>query len=235
MKIPLAIALTFPDENLGHVILSISTPEGAEEKITIYAYCQVTNIGISAFQLNEDLSIWATELSTNKPIPNLKIQTPLFNGTTDELGVVNYSLLLQNQPWIRTSRGNDHLTYRINAHHYVGYGDRYLNCITDDRRLYKPKEEVHIAGWIRKIQKGSYLLLEIPKGMKIDYIVSDSHGVQITTGQVELNSFGSFSLEFTLPDNVNLGQASVSFSNQKLQFNQYHSFRIEEVIFIFFN
>ncbi|MFL6374825.1 MAG: alpha-2-macroglobulin family protein, partial [Pyrinomonadaceae bacterium] len=100
----------------------------------------------------------------------------------------------------------------------------------DDRKMYKPKEEVSVKGYIRTIQAGK-LGDVAPIGAAKTYYWSakDPRNNEIGKGQITTNAFGAFDLKFKLPDNTNLGYARVDFSTEAGVSPEYsHQFQIQE-------
>ena len=92
---------------------------------------------------------------------------------------------------------------------YASNVNTYVWHVFNDRGLYKPKEEVHIKGYVRYLaMKGEAKLPTYAQGV-VDYTVHDPRGQQLHASKVELNNYGAFNIEFTLPDNVNLGKFDV--------------------------
>ncbi len=104
--------------------------------------------------------------------------------------------------------------------------------VFDDRKLYKPKEEVAVKGYIRKITAGKLGDVEglgdVANGLT--YSVKDARNNEIAKGTGNLNSFGAFDFKFKLPDNANLGYARIDLAvNSPLPGNLYdHPFQIQE-------
>ncbi|CAF5061140.1 unnamed protein product, partial [Rotaria magnacalcarata] len=98
----------------------------------------------------------------------------------------------------------DDLCIQVNIHSYRSTDDAYIWRIFNDRGLYRPKEEVHIKGYVRLMKiKGEAKIPTYAQGI-IDYIIYGSHSEQLQQSKVELNNYGAFDIYFTLPDNVNL-------------------------------
>ncbi|MEP6946865.1 MAG: MG2 domain-containing protein, partial [Acidobacteriota bacterium] len=113
-----------------------------------------------------------------------------------------------------------------------GESDSLRWFVFDDRKMYKPKEEVAIKGYIRKITAGKLGDVE-PLGEAsggFTYVVKDPRDNEIAKGTGNLNAFGAFDLKFKLPDNANLGYARVEFSiASNLSGSSYsHQFQIQE-------
>ena len=104
--------------------------------------------------------------------------------------------------------------------------------VFDDRKLYKPKEEVSVKGYIRKITRGKLgdiaALGDSVKG--VSYSVKDPRNNEIAKGKLNLNAFGAFDLKFKLPDNANLGNGRIEFTTDKavVGYRHFHRFQIQE-------
>ncbi|MGI8788176.1 MAG: DUF6049 family protein [Pyrinomonadaceae bacterium] len=85
--------------------------------------------------------------------------------------------------------------------------------VFDDRKMYRPKEEVSVKGYIRKITAGKFgdVAPLGDAGGELNYSVKDSRNNEIAKGSTNLNAFGAFDLKFALPDNANLGYSRVDF------------------------
>ncbi|MCY7348670.1 MAG: Ig-like domain-containing protein, partial [Pyrinomonadaceae bacterium] len=105
----------------------------------------------------------------------------------------------------------------------------YLRWFTfDDRKMYRPKEEVNVKGYIRKITAGKFGDVE-PIGdvdRAISYSVKDAQNNEIAKGATNLNAFGAFDFKFALPDNMNLGQANVTINGAGS--STVHYFQVQE-------
>ena len=114
-----------------------------------------------------------------------------------------------------------------------GEYDQLRWFVFNDRNLYKPKEEVAIKGYIRKITGGK---LGDVEGLGdaangITYSVKDPRNNEIAKGTTNLNAFGAFDLKFSLPDNANLGYARVDLSTNTSVYGggtYSHQFQIQE-------
>ena len=86
--------------------------------------------------------------------------------------------------------------------------------VFDDRKMYKPKEEVAIKGYIRRLTGGKLGDIEGLGGeqQKYDWSAKDSRNNEIAKGSIATNPFGAFDLKFTIPDNANLGYSRVDFT-----------------------
>ena len=86
--------------------------------------------------------------------------------------------------------------------------------VFDDRKMYRPKEEVAVKGYIRVYEGGK--LGDIAglgdKASGLTFSVKDSRDNEIAKGTANLNAFGAFDFKFKLPDNANLGYSRIDIS-----------------------
>ena len=76
--------------------------------------------------------------------------------------------------------------------------------VFDDRKMYQPGEEVHVKGWIRRVAGGKTGDIG-PLGdaaTQVTYVLNDSRGNLVKTGNLSLNAFGGFDWAVKLPDRV---------------------------------
>ncbi|MFL6467898.1 MAG: alpha-2-macroglobulin family protein, partial [Pyrinomonadaceae bacterium] len=104
--------------------------------------------------------------------------------------------------------------------------------VFDDRKMYKPKEEVAVKGYIRKLTAGKLGDVEglADAASGLTWSVKDPRNNEISKGEGTLNAFGAFDFKFKLPDNANLGYARIDIStNSSLSGSSYsHQFQIQE-------
>jgi hypothetical protein len=79
--------------------------------------------------------------------------------------------------------------------------ETYKWFVFDDRKLYRPKEEVHIKGYLRHLERiaDTRKIMPVYSKGKINYIFKDPRGAEISKGNLEFNKFGAFDLKLTLP------------------------------------
>ncbi|MDQ3747506.1 MAG: MG2 domain-containing protein [Acidobacteriota bacterium] len=98
----------------------------------------------------------------------------------------------------------------------------------DDRKMYRPKEEVAVKGYIRRITAGKFGDVEPIGDVSgvINFSVKDSRNNEIAKGTTNLNAFGAFDFKFSLPDNMNLGQSSFEITGAGS--STVHYFQVQE-------
>ncbi len=112
-----------------------------------------------------------------------------------------------------------------------GYADQLKWFVFDDRKMYRPKEEVSIKGYMRFYEGGKLGDIQ-PLGDRagggISYVVRDSRGNEITKGTASVNAFGAFDFKFKLTDNMNLGMANIQILTANSSWSTYHQFNVQE-------
>lgn len=145
----------------------------------------------------------------------------------------------KEQNMLIARRGKDVAFLPENSEYYWNDGgnwykkpqtDYFRWFVFDDRKMYKPKEEVAVKGYIRKITGGKLGDVEaIGQTQTYNWTVKDPRGTDIGKGTITTNPFGAFDLKFSLPDNANLGYASIQFTEPGSTIVSYtHQFQIQE-------
>ncbi|CAF1355694.1 unnamed protein product [Rotaria sp. Silwood1] len=205
------------------------------------AWIQCTRLAVDLFVssgTDGTLTAWVTELMTGAPVTQAIIQIANKKGETNQQGLCTLEkyLIEKDESNKTEDQGNkilivekdDDVCMSVNIYTYPSYYDAYAWHVFNDRGLYKPKEEVHIKGYVRLLEtKGEARLPTYVQG-SIDYTVQDPRGEQLLQSKVELNNYGAFDVQFTLPDNVNLGHGWVTFNLQDSLSSHTHQFKIQE-------
>ena len=67
--------------------------------------------------------------------------------------------------------------------------------VFDDRKMYRPGEEVHIKGWIRRVGRGKNGDVSLPGEGTVarsHFTLMDSRGNEVTKGTTQMNALGGF-------------------------------------------
>jgi alpha-2-macroglobulin len=219
-----------------------------EERVWIKAWVQVTNIGLDAFVDNTDLIGWATSLRDARPLAGVEMAVqPGGNAATsgaDGLAHIVLNEPTQSDPNILVARQGRDLA--ILPEHTEWYytnggwfkkeaGDALRWFVFDDRKMYRPGEEVHIKGWLRKIggtQTGDVGPVD-GTTTSVDYVLRDSRGNEVGKGAMKINALGGFDTAFKLPGTMNLGSANLQLTatggtGGVANAQTYHSFQVQE-------
>ncbi|MCD4753926.1 MAG: hypothetical protein K8R40_12715, partial [Anaerolineaceae bacterium] len=232
----------------GHFIVVVKPPTGffEEERYweTIHTWVQVTQIGLDAFVDHSEMMVWTTALKDGRPLADVSIST---NGESASQksgsdGILRFDLPTTKIQYLTGSRGEDSviLPRSMYAWDDGGWAPRQVNdslhwYVFDDRAMYKPGESVHMKGWLRLIgnKQGSDVQLPGNRVNLVRYSATDPQGNEFAVGEVIVDALGGFDFNFEIPENANLGYASISLSasgdlGQVNGLSYYHSFQIQE-------
>lgn len=237
------------EDGLGQVFVIVEpTIKKKDERVEIKAWVQVTNIGLDAFVDNTDLIGWATSLKDGRSMDGVEFKI-LPEGDTAlggadgiaRLGLLNKTKSGPNVLVARRGRDVAILPEYTQWYYTEGnwfkktVGDSLRWFVFDDRKLYKPGEEVHIKGWVRKIggtQTGDVGPLD-GAATNVSYVLRDSRGNEVGKGAMQINALGGFDTVFKLPGTMNLGNASLQLTaaggnGGASNMETYHSFQVQE-------
>ena len=200
-----------------------------KNRVHIFQWIDATNMLLHTIQINGYTCFFVVNVNDFKPFPGVSLYNNenLFIGKTDELG-----LYIQQGPcpsFVLAEYENDRTFYAPSAPSFYEYPPIIFHII-DDRKLYKPKEEIHIKGFIRNLSYPNTGTphISIFDQSKIKYRVVDPRG-NILVKDEDLNidtTFGTFELIFLIPDGTNLGTIQFIFIAD--QVNTSHYVTVEE-------
>ncbi|HEU0036765.1 MAG TPA: DUF6049 family protein [Kofleriaceae bacterium] len=212
---------------LGHVIAVVEPYPWTQqyEPPRLVSWVQSTKLAVDAAVDSDHLVAFATDLATGKPAANVALEVRPFGlkATTDDKGMASIPLApaaAKGAHYLIARRGDDVAFVTDNAGYYNEYGtwtrqargSNLVWYVTDDRKMYKPGEEVSIKGWLRTIDQGRNGDIGGAAGVaQVTYKVRDSRNNEIATGSTPVSSIGGFDLKFTLPKTPNLGYAWIDF------------------------
>jgi uncharacterized protein YfaS (alpha-2-macroglobulin family) len=246
-KLDLAPALR---QGLGNVFVVVEPTVRAKgsEREVLRTWVQVTGIGLDAFADREQLLGWATALGDGRPLEGveLSLHPTGVRATSGRDGTVRLalpantgaptSLLLARRgadtaflpersdwwgdtsAWVRSEAGEELRWY-----------------VFDDRKMYRPNEEVSVKGWLRRVGAGRGGDVGALAGAaeSVSYTLADSRGNEVLKGSARLNALGGFDAKLKLPATMNLGDAALRFqaaggSGAGSNRDHYHSFQVQE-------
>ncbi len=217
----------------GHFVVIVEPPKGMFESEndkwqryaqTIHAWVQITQIGVDAFTDYSDMIVWATDLKDGAPLAGVSIQPNKIGSKfiTGSDGTVRIAIP-SGATYLVANKGMDTamLLHSPNIWEDNGWGptspfDSLRWYVFDDRKMYRPGEEVHIKGWMRRVggkQNGDVSLVGSDVS-SVTYQLIDPQGNAIGTGQADVNALGGFDFAFTIPQTVNLGTAYLNLNAQ---------------------
>jgi uncharacterized protein YfaS (alpha-2-macroglobulin family) len=227
----------------GQVIVVVEPPVGLFNKDelewrTLYHWVQVTQIGLDAFVDASDMVAWATALKDGAPLAGLEISAGQAGSlaTTGADGVARFAIP-NGAAYLTAQQGNDVAMLPSSTYYWGdspwqarGISDELRWFVFDDRQMYKPGEEVHIKGWLRRIGGGQTGDVGLVGGsMTLSYRITEPQGNEIGNGTAEVSALGGFDFAFTLPEAVNLGYANIELTANGTMYGVfYHGFQIQE-------
>ncbi|MEO6390451.1 MAG: DUF6049 family protein [Pyrinomonadaceae bacterium] len=255
--IELSPALT---NGYGQVFLQVDPIEEKSAPVKVYSgrryqdtrvesWVQVTDMAVDAFADNMSVLAWANSLTDGKPLSGVQVQLlpDSLSGTTDAQGLARFDKPDRAQEAkdvavMVARRGEDvailPYTYEqtyFNSDPHTWFSARSADTLTwyvfDDRKLYRPGEEVTVKGWIRRINttpRGDTELFKFDEDEWVNYTLKDSEDNEITKGKVNLNVLAGFDLKLTLPPTMNLGEAKIEFELEDEGDEYTHTFKVEE-------
>lgn len=215
---------------------------------TIVTWVQITQIGLDAFTDHSSMLAWATNLKDGALLSGVSIQpmADLASGLGKEFitgadGTVRFEIP-SGATYLLARLGADQallprslFVWGEDAWAASPPGDQLRWYVFDDRKMYKPGEDVHIKGWLRLIggrQTGDVSLVGNDVSL-VTYQLTDPQGNALGSGQLDVNALGGFDFVFTLPKNSNLGTVQLSLNvDDRLRglegWQYYHSFQVQE-------
>ncbi|MBD0326558.1 MAG: hypothetical protein ICV68_09000, partial [Pyrinomonadaceae bacterium] len=238
------------DDGLGHVFVVVEPAVRAkgEEREWIKAWVQVTNNGLDALVDHTDLIGWATSLKDGSPLDGVQmtIQPEGNSAASGADGIARIALAnnQKNGPDLLVARRGRDLAilpehtewwYTEGGWHRKVVGDSLRWYVFDDRKMYRPGEEVNIKGWLRRVggtQTGDVGPLD-GAATTVSYILRDSRGNEVGKGSMQVNALGGFNTAFKLPGTMNLGSARLELyaqggSGGVMNTSSTHSFQVQE-------
>ncbi|MBT3336425.1 MAG: hypothetical protein HN855_13895 [Anaerolineae bacterium] len=238
----------FMDGDFGHFVVIVKPHRGIFEKEnyyeTVHVWAQVTQIGLDVFSDHSEMVVWANALADGAPLTGVKIAADVagVNAATGEDGIAKFAFPSGGATYITAQVGDDIAMLPRNTYYWDegGWHKRSLYddlrwFVYDDRAMYRPGEEVHIKGWIRKAGGGQLgdisLFGDALTG--VNYSLIGAQGNELATGRVDVNLLGGFDFMLELPESVNLGYTQLQLYTEGglgnvIDNSYYHSFQIQE-------
>jgi alpha-2-macroglobulin len=231
---------------LGHVIAVVEPYPWAEkwDPPRLYAWVQSTKLAVDAYVDEDTLHGFVSDLATGAPVSGVALDIRPYGVTakSDSKGLAAIPLASGSSKganYLLARRGNDVAFVAEDGGWWNEYGSWTKQgrgqslawYVIDDRKIYKPGEEVSLKGWLRSLGTGKGGDLGWTNGAvsSVSYQVNDSQGNQIGTGTAKVSALGSFDTKITLPKTPNLGSASIQLNaTGAMAGSYYHSFQIEE-------
>ena len=216
----------------GHLIVIADIPttvfnqgnqRGGRPDGGVQTWVQVTQIGLDAFVDSGNMVAWANALADGAPLADveLELQPVDVTATTAEDGTALLPLTEEVGQLLVARQGDDVAILPPNKFVWGGDGWRAIPQqdelrwhVFDDRAMYRPGEEVHVKGFVRRIGRTQDGDVELIGGAQnsIRYKLFGPQGNEILDGTATVTGLGGFDMSFTLPENINLGSANLQMS-----------------------
>ncbi|GAB4479371.1 MAG: MG2 domain-containing protein [Anaerolineales bacterium] len=206
---------------------------------TVVLWVQLSEIVIDAYSDPTQLIVFVSDLRSGAPLADVSVQAE--NGaalSSDAAGIVRWPLK-DSVSYLTARKGNDLAilprslsVWGEDAWRPKPLDDTLAWFVFDDRQMYRPGEEVHIKGWLRRISagpQGDVGLIDRPLP-PLSYQITDASGNHIGSGVASINAWGGFDFAFTIPQQVNLGSAQLTLTAQSglAGDTHIHAFQIQE-------
>lgn len=253
-----AAELTGAAPGPGMFYVEIGTPEvkrgalenGGREKVLV----NFTDIGVVSKLSGSRGLVWATRLSTGKPLPGARVSVrdpagkETWTGTTDAEGVAILpgTSKLSRLPVEDSGDGEIRIYVQsgadwtmINPTRSGGLSPWSFNVSYDedrapaklrgfmhtDRGLYRPGDKVHVKGLARVTRLGAPLTPP-GEGKKVKVVVDGPQGRTVMEAEAKLSAYGGFWFDLDLPGDARLGDYQI---RAELEFGSFtRSFSVEE-------
>ncbi len=219
----------------------------------VEAWVQSTEIALDAFVDNQNLIVWANSLRDGLPLSgvNLSVTPDDLTGVTGVDGLAR--LAFKGPPptpgkrasLVVARRGKDTaiLPQSGSSPYYYSpesenrswrgedVGSQLRWYVFDDRKLYRPGEEVSVKGWIRNVKltpTGDTEMFAFAAGETVEYVLVDSQENEISKGTAKLNALAGFDFKVQLPGTINLGSTHFKFRLIKDSGQSAHYFQVQE-------
>jgi hypothetical protein len=223
------------------VVVRPTAPSKEQRHEAVRAWVQATRIGLDAFADQETLVGWASDLADGRPLADVALELGRSSARTDASGLARLALGDAAAPLLVARRGSDVAILPAQTGWWgegVGWrrtarADSVRFCVFDDRRMYRPGEEVRVKGWLRRVGAGPRGDVEaLPAAVgAVAWTLRDSQGNEVAKGEARVSSLGGFDLALKLPPTMNLGTAALQLeaAGAALEGRRYtHAFEVQE-------
>ena len=204
-------------------------------------WVQSTDIGVNAAIEADQITGWTTRLADGQSMPGVELSLLGSGsaGTSDAGGLARVPFLDKAGQLIVAKKGKDvaivpQRWWNEGAYAKVARTDSVRWLVFDDRGMYKPGEEVHFKGWVRKFgvnRGGDIDAIQDIAGKSVTWKIKDPRGAELGTGTATADADGGFDFAYKLPNNANLGHARVEMNLSGVPLGgtyATHSFQVQE-------
>ncbi|MBK9033467.1 MAG: Ig-like domain-containing protein [Myxococcales bacterium] len=230
----------------GHVIAVVEpapwTSPGLPPRLEVWI--QATGLAVDAAVDADELRAWVSRLSDGAPVAHAAL-TIEPTGVTGHSGADGTAVLKLAQraargPALLVARRGDDVAFVPAGRFAYDWSAAWIKRpqhdqlrwhVTDDRRVYRPGEDVHVKGWLRVAQgrTGGDLAGVAGQVSSVTYRALDDDDHELARGTAKVSALGGFDLAFAIPATARLGRAKVELAARGgLHGTETHEFQIEE-------
>jgi alpha-2-macroglobulin len=238
------LAAALDKQGLGHALVIVQPHPWPHtyRAPKMIAWVQATKLAIDAHVDGENMLAFVTELDGGKPVAGVEVELKPSSAkaTTDANGLATIPLSTSavGAHYVSARRGAD-IAFVTESPYLNDYSswhrqgrDRQVSWyVLDDRKLYKPGEQVSLKGWLRVVNYGKHGDVEGLGGgvTSVNYRVRDSRNNELAKGTATVSPVGGWDATFALPSTPNLGDARVELSTTgRLTSYHRHTIQVEE-------
>ncbi|MCW5803695.1 MAG: Ig-like domain-containing protein, partial [Deltaproteobacteria bacterium] len=234
-------------DGLGHAVVIVEpSPWTQTWRVPrMIAWVQSTRLGVDAYVDADDLRAFTTDLATGAPLSGVALETRPYGlaGTSDVQGIATIPLQpgtgAKGSHFLVARKGND-VAFVTEYNNWWSETGSWVKSprprnlawyVIDDRKMYKPGEEVSLKGWLRTIDTAKHGDVGGPGTVaNLTYVVRDARYNEIAKGTAKVSTVGGFDLGFALPKTPNLGTATIQLiaDGDAPSRAHTHAFQIEE-------
>jgi len=174
------------------------------------SWVQATRLGLAVVNEPGRATAWTTALDTGAAAAGVDVSAPLVPGaraTSDPRGLAQIDA--RGDLSLIVARRGDDVVFTPDGARPGAQPDRVAWLVVDDRQTYKPGEEGKIKGWVRRLGMAKGGDVGAVNATGATWSVADARGNEVGKGAVTLDATSGFDFTFRVPDNANLGPASV--------------------------
>ncbi len=223
------------------VVVRPAVPSKERPHEAVRAWVQATRLGLDAFTDGETLVAWANDLASGRAAGGVEVSLGAVAGRTREDGLARLALGDAPAPLVVARRGPDVAILPWQASWWSEgagwrrskHGETLRFSVFDDRKLYRPGEELRVKGWLRRIGAGPRGDVEpVPPAVQgVAWTLRDPQGNESAKGRADLGPTGAFDLALKLPATFNLGSASLQLEAEGTKLagrGHVHGFQVQE-------
>ncbi len=226
--------VTIADENNGQLdpglyFLKIESPQIEDRYNRTEHFLNVSTSVLTVKQTINDITVWATDVDSGKPIVGETIQiyddaaTVIATGVTDEQGIAKISIPKTRdlyEQFVAILSSDNHFGVGYSSwtnglepyqfgQSYSFYPSAYETYLYTDRPVYRTDQPVYFRGIVRSKDDVTYTP---PSFDTVPVTITDARGEIVYQEDVELTAFGTFSDSFDIAPEGSLGSYRVSVS-----------------------